>query len=77
MPNPISKKLLLSKWTATKPRNQEKHFLVSQIHDPMLATSSVVPDGFVELEAVMSRHKYIVAIMALKDQDHWQIGWQV
>ena len=36
MPNPISKKLLLSKWSACKPKNKEKHFLVSKVHDSAL-----------------------------------------
>ena len=49
MPNPISKKLLLSKWTASKPKQKEKHFLVSKIYDPDLDTANTVPKDFVEL----------------------------
>ena len=76
MPNPISKKLLLSKWTACKPKNKEKHFLVSKIHDPNAKESNTIPAGFVELEAVMSKRCYLLPIEELKNQDQWQIGWK-
>ena len=75
MPNPISKKLLLSKWTACKPKNKEKHFLVSKIHDPNVEESNTIPAGFVELE-VMSKRCYLLPIEELKNQDQWQIGWK-
>ena len=55
MPNPISKKLLLSKWTACKPRNKEKHFLVSKVHDPAFLAANTIPVDYVELEAIMSK----------------------
>ncbi len=76
MPNPISKKLLLSKWTASKPKQKEKHFLVSKIYDPDLDTANTVPKDFVELEAIMSKRKYLVSIEDLKNQDQWVIGWK-
>ncbi|CAN1513206.1 Conserved hypothetical protein CHP02450, tryptophan-rich [Burkholderiaceae bacterium] len=76
MPNPISKKLLLSKWTASKPKQKEKHFLVSKIYDPDLDTANTVPKDFVELEAIMSKRKYLVPIEDLKNQDQWVIGWK-
>ena len=76
MPNPISKKLLLSKWTACKPKNKEKHFLVSKVHDPALLAANTVPVGYVELEAIMSKRCYLALIEDLKNQDQWRIGWQ-
>ncbi len=76
MPNPISKKLLLSKWKASKPKPKEKHFLVSKIHNPDLETANTVPKDFVELEAIMSKRKYLVSIEDLKNQDQWVIGWK-
>jgi len=76
MPNPISKKLLLSKWAACKPKNKEKHFLVSKVHDPALLATNTVPVAYVELEAIMSKRCYVVLIEDLKNQDQWRIGWQ-
>jgi hypothetical protein len=66
MPNPISKKLLLSKWTACKPK----------IHDSALLAANTIPVGYVELEAIMSKRCYLVSIEDLKNQDQWRIGWQ-
>lgn len=76
MSNPISKKLLLSKWTACHPKQKEKHFLVSKVYDPDLDMANTVPKDFVELEAVMSKRKYLVPIADLKNQDQWVIGWK-
>lgn len=76
MPNTISKKLLLSKWTACKPKQKEKHFLVSEVHDPLLNIANTVPKDFVELEAVISKRKYLVPIKDLKNEEQWLIGWK-
>jgi len=75
MPNPISKKLLLSKWTTCKHKNKEKHFLVSKVHDPDLLAANTIPVDYVELEAIMSKRCYLVLIEDLKNQDQWRIGW--
>jgi tryptophan-rich hypothetical protein len=65
-------KLLHSKWTAVKPVNKEKHFLVTQL---------VLPDGIgepitiIELEAVHSKRSQRLPWQALNDSAIWQQGW--
>jgi tryptophan-rich hypothetical protein len=76
MPNAISKKLLLSKWTASKPKQKEKHFLVTKVYNPNLDMANTVPKYFVELEAVISKRTYLIPIADLENQEQWLIGWQ-
>lgn len=64
-------KLHNSKWTSTKPRNKEKHFLVSEIE--------FEEDGSViscKLEAVLSKNDYLIDWTDLKDSDKWLQGWK-
>ena len=52
------KKLLLTKWTAVKPIDKNKHFLVLKVIEPE------VPEGaveWVELEAVYSKSQICIA----------------
>ncbi|MBU3069834.1 TIGR02450 family Trp-rich protein [Aestuariicella sp. G3-2] len=64
-------KLRNSKWTAVKPLNREKHFLVSEIEFD--EEGSVV---LCKLEAVLSNKEYIIDWVELKDQDKWSHGWK-
>ena len=66
------KKLLLSKWTATKPQNKEKHFIVSKV---ILPENPELPIELVELEAVYSKRIQTLAWRALTDTAEWRQGW--
>jgi tryptophan-rich hypothetical protein len=64
-------KLRNSKWTAIKPLNREKHFLVSEV--------AFEEDGTVmscKLEAVLSRNEYPIDWTELKDSEKWLQGWK-
>ena len=60
------KKLLNSKWTAVKPKNKEKHFIISEIeldeNDSVLSCS---------IEAVMTKRLLPIEWQELKDSSVW------
>lgn len=65
------RKLLLSKWTAARPQNREKHFLVTELFRN--------EDGIVlavELQAVMTRRTECLNWQTLQDSSSWQLGWK-
>ena len=66
-----SKKLLNSKWTAFKPINKEKHFLISELefdeNDKVLHCL---------IEAVISNRVYSINLTELKESEHWIQGWK-
>ncbi|WP_136678930.1 TIGR02450 family Trp-rich protein [Neptunomonas sp. XY-337] len=65
------KKLLHSKWTAVKPVNKEKHFLVTEVEFD--------EEGQVVhclIEAVSSKREISIDWRCLKDQTHWLQGWK-
>ena len=66
------KKLLHTKWTAVAPKNKEKHFLVTQVIEPVPPGSPVVS---VEIEAVQSKRARIIGWRELTDAAHWRRGW--
>lgn len=69
--NPINpNKLLLSKWTAVKPQNKEKHFLVTGVikNDQEIIVACI-------LEAVLSHKEYQFEWRELKNADFWLPGW--
>lgn len=71
--NPLSpKKLLLSKWTAVKPSQKRKHFLVSKVILPELPEQAI---EFVELEAVFDQYVQVIPWRELKDNEVWLQGW--
>ena len=71
--NPLNpKKLLLTKWTAVKSVAKQKHFLVSRVIQPELATDPVVS---LEIEAVFSKATQIIAWRELQDESVWRQGW--
>ena len=65
------KKLLNSKWTAVKPINKEKHFLISELefdeNDKVIHCL---------IEAVISHRVYSINSAELKESEHWIQGWK-
>ncbi|GAB3096707.1 TIGR02450 family Trp-rich protein [Aestuariicella hydrocarbonica] len=64
-------KLRNSKWTAVKPMNREKHFLVSEVE--------FEEDGSViscKLESVLSKKEYLIDWTELKNREKWIQGWK-
>ena len=64
-------KLLLSKWTATSPKNKEKHFLVTELFRDEEGTVLEI-----ELQAVMTRRSERLEWQTLQDPQSWKMGWQ-
>jgi len=64
-------KLLLSKWTAARPRNKEKHFLVTELFRDDEGTVLEI-----ELQAVMTRRSERLPWQTLQNIDAWKIGWK-
>jgi tryptophan-rich hypothetical protein len=65
------KKLLGSKWTAVKPSNKEKHFIVSEIEfdeEDFIVSCSI--------EAVMSKRIKPINWCDLKNDSNWLHGWK-
>lgn len=66
------KKLLLSKWTATKPQNKEMHFMVVKVtydeDDKNRVTDCLI-------EAVLTKRSFSIDWHALKDEANWKAGW--
>ena len=70
--NPINpKKLLHSKWTAVKPVNKEKHFMVTEVE---FDEEGAVVDCVIE--AVMSKRAESIDWTVLKNTDSWRQGWK-
>ncbi len=65
------RKLLNSKWTASKPLNKEKHFLIVKLafDDAGLAVQECV------IEAVYSKRQINIDWQDLKDEERWKSGW--
>ena len=65
------RKLLGSKWTAVKPDNKEKHFMVSEIEfdEQDLVISFTI-------EAVLSKRSIVIDWNELKDDGDWIHGWK-
>ena len=71
--NPLNpKKLLLTKWTAVQPVAKQKHFLVSRVIQPDIATD---PIESVEIEAVFSKATQVIPWRELQDDGVWRQGW--
>lgn len=65
------KKLLHSKWTAVRPVNKEKHFMVTELKfdEDDNVTHCL-------LEAVLTKREAAIDWQQLKNTAHWQQGWQ-
>lgn len=64
------KKLLNSKWTAVRPGNKERHFLVTEVEFD--------DDGVIIhclIEAIMTRRSSKIEWRSLKNSDEWVNGW--
>jgi tryptophan-rich hypothetical protein len=71
--NPLSPKMLLmTKWTAVKPRNREKHFVVPRVIEPEPPSMRVEQ---VDLKAVHSTQVYLMHWRELTDMSLWCQGW--
>jgi tryptophan-rich hypothetical protein len=70
--NISSKKLLLSKWTAIEVIAKQKHFLVSKL---IQENDLTLPITEVEIEAVYSGQKQVIAWRELQDVSKWKQGW--
>ena len=69
--NPVNpKKLLNSKWTAVKPANKEKHFLVTELE---MDENGVVIHRLIE--AIMTRRSFEIDWQELRKSDKWAHGW--
>jgi tryptophan-rich hypothetical protein len=66
------KKLLNTKWTAKKPTNKEKHFLVVEVKvseiDPQKVESVMV-------EAIFTKRRFKMKPQGLSDRSEWLVGW--
>jgi len=56
-----------SKWTAARPQNKERHFVVCNIIDRR--------NHRCQIEAVLTKRRYIIDWHALRDEAHWLVGW--
>jgi tryptophan-rich hypothetical protein len=64
-------KLLNSKWSAVKPINKDKHFIVTEVeYDEREAVTAC------SLEAVMSGRVVLINWYDLKDDNSWAHGWR-
>ncbi len=66
------KKLLLTKWTAVRPIEKNKHFLVSNVIEPELLEAAI---EWVELEAVYSKKLIRMRWRDFRDVTRWKQGW--
>lgn len=65
------RKLLHSKWTAVKPVNKEKHFIVTEVE--YSDEGNVL---YCLIEAVFSGRSKPIDWPLLKDEAVWQQGWK-
>ena len=77
MPSPTHnlinpQKLLMTKWTAVEARDKEKHFLVVRLINPEAPLHKIQE---VEMEAVMSKRRFILRWKELTDATKWVQGW--
>ena len=66
------KKLLLSKWTAVKSVDRQKHFLVVTVIEP---EPPEAPVEWIEIEAVYSKKVRRIRWRELLDGAVWKQGW--
>ncbi|MBT1449501.1 TIGR02450 family Trp-rich protein [Glaciecola sp. XM2] len=71
MPNKVNpKKLLHSKWTAVRPINKQKHFVIVSVE---YDEEQVVVDC--QIQAIMSKEERFLDWHDLKDDSVWRQGW--
>ena len=70
--NPVNRvKLPGSKWTAVRPENREKHFIVRG----WVRDADGQPTDEVEIVAILTRVVRVLRWRELEDWDRWRIGW--
>lgn len=67
----IRKKLLSSKWTAVRPLNREKHFMVLD----WVRDEDGEPTDRLEVEAILTGRIRTLHWRELGDPEVWRIGW--
>ena len=65
------KKLFNSKWTAVKPINKEKHFIITKLE---FDENQVVIEC--SIEALLSKRCFQIVWHELKDESQWILGWK-
>ncbi|MCP4597581.1 MAG: TIGR02450 family Trp-rich protein [Neptuniibacter sp.] len=65
------RKLLNSKWSAVKPVNKEKHFLVTEVE---FDEEGVVTHCLIE--AIISKRSQVIDWEVLKNDAIWLLGWK-
>ena len=68
-----AKKLLLTKWTAAKPQNKEKHFIVIKLIEPDEPDAQIET---IEIEATYSKRSFTLPWRELLDESQWLQGWK-
>ena len=68
-----AKKLLLTKWTATRPQNKEKHFIVTKLIEPEVTEAQI---ELIEIEATYSNRSFALLWRDLLDKSRWSQGWK-
>jgi len=64
------KKLLNSKWTAVKPLNKEKHFIITEVEfDEETVISCTI-------QAILTKRSALINWNDLQDENHWLSGWK-
>ena len=71
--NPVNrKKIVGSKWTATRPVDRQKHFIVID----WVRDEDGTPTELIEVEAVLTRKVCVLHWRELGDPAIWRIGWR-
>jgi tryptophan-rich hypothetical protein len=71
--NPVQRsKIVGSKWTASRPKNREKHFLVLD----WVKDADGEPTEDVEIEAVVTGRVRAIHWRELESTSDWLIGWR-
>jgi tryptophan-rich hypothetical protein len=71
--NPVNrKKIVGSKWTATRPVDRQKHFIVID----WVRDEDGTPTELIEIEAVLTRNVRVLHWHELGDPAIWRIGWR-
>ena len=71
--NPVNRgKLPNSKWTAVRPVNREKHFLILD----WVRDADGNPTDHVQIEAVLTHVVREMFWRELEDPEIWRVGWK-
>jgi tryptophan-rich hypothetical protein len=65
-------KLLLTKWTAVRPVDKQKHYVVTKVLEPDVVGGPVI---WIDIEAIHSGVVTRIAWRDLRDTGVWRQGW--